>query len=130
MRPACDCALQLSGLALDTLLPGEHERGGGAEDKNHCGTEGEQEKPAWFRVMSRISFHLKLPPLWLYAPGVRMASTRASRSRLVISVRPKIEYTAGTVNSVISVATSNPPITARPSGAFIAEPDPRASAIG
>ena len=36
----------------------------------------------------------------------------------------------GTKNNVLNVATSNPPITARPSGAFCSPPSPSASDIG
>jgi len=36
----------------------------------------------------------------------------------------------GPTNRVIIVAANRPPITARPSGAFCSEPDPRLSAIG
>ena len=36
----------------------------------------------------------------------------------------------GTTNSVVAVAPSSPPITARPSGAFCSPPSPRPSAIG
>ena len=38
--------------------------------------------------------------------------------------------TAGTKNSVATVASDNPPMTARPSGAFCSPPSPNPSAIG
>src|SRR5258708_3997732 len=38
--------------------------------------------------------------------------------------------TVGTKNNVATVAKSNPPITARPSGAFCSPPSPRPKAIG
>src|SRR3989442_11750025 len=39
-------------------------------------------------------------------------------------------YSTGTTTRVKHVATSSPPITARPSGAFCSPPSPRPNAIG
>src|SRR4029077_11791004 len=54
-----------------------------------------------------------------------------SSSRWLVggSVRIK-EYTTGTTNSVAAVASTSPPITARPSGAFCSPPSPTPTSMG
>ena len=54
-------------------------------------------------------------------PGVRQRRDRCGASR---------QKKTGTKVSVPKVASSNPPMTARPSGAFCSPPSPRPSAIG
>src|SRR5262249_18747717 len=67
------------------------------------------------------------PPSWAWGGSAGPPSSGGSgaggrrRSRL---------YITGTKNSVYTVATSRPPMTARPSGAFCSPPSPRPSDMG
>src|SRR5262249_8136238 len=124
--PARLLLLQLAGLMCNQVLAGKDQAYRRDEHAENGDYPPKQQEAAGFAISIGFRSHDCSP----HAPGIQVASTRASPSRLPVSWRLKTEYMAATVKSVISVAAIRPPITARPSGAFCSEPDPNASAIG
>src|SRR5207253_3844990 len=97
------------------------EQPGDDGDRRHHRHHAPDEEPASGPGPTQFGHHVS--PL-------SSARNRSSSKWLVGGSVRINEYTTGTTNSVAAVASTSPPITARPSGAFCSPPSPSPTAIG